>query len=287
VARVGPLRRRRAQQYRPLKERSNHEERVIVTTQLLFYSAATPISAQRHRDYAVEGTNNFDFASRTNSVPVMAVEFAKAASEYTLVFAGQGNDILPAAILGIQNDTNLYLEEDGRWGSKYIPAFVRRYPFVFSSGDEGKTFTLCIDEDYAGLNQEDSGNRLFDEQGERTDYLNGVLTFLKEYQTEFNRTQLLCNKLIELDLLEPMQAQIKLKSGKQLSLTGFQAVSRDKLHALPAETLSDLAKMGALELIYIHLFSMKNFSDMMERVAKSMDDEQRDMLENAEPGGSA
>jgi hypothetical protein len=258
-----------------------------MTTQLLFYTDSTPISAQRHRGWAVEGTNNFEFAGKTNSVPVMAVEFTKAASEYTIVFAGQGDNILPAAILGIQNDTNLYLDDDGKWSSKYIPAFVRRYPFVFSSGDEGKTFTLCIDENYPGLNQEDRGNRLFDDEGERTDYLNGVLTFLKDYQTEFNRTQILCNKLIELNLLEPMQAQIKLKSGKQLSLTGFQAVSREKLHALTPETLSDLVKMGALELIYIHLYSMQNFSVMMERVARSMGDSESKMLENAEPAGNA
>lgn len=200
----------------------------------------------------------------------MAVEFGKAAGEYALVFAGEQDRIMPAAILGVQNDTNLYVDEDGKWGAAYVPAFVRRYPFVFSSADEGQTFTLCIDEDYQGANQDGRGNKLFDDEGERTDYLTGVLDFLKEYQAEFNRTQLFCDKLLELDLLEPMQAQIKLQSGQQLSLTGFQAVSREKLNAVAPETLSELAKIGALELIYIHLFSMRHFSDMMERLAQSL-----------------
>ena len=194
---------------------------------------------------------------------------------------------MPAAILGIQNDSNLYLDEEGNWTSKYIPAFVRRYPFVFSSADEGKTFTLCIDEDYAGVNPDAKGNRLFGKEGEQTEYLKGVLNFLKEYQTEYNRTQLLCDKLLELDLLEPMQAQIKLRSGRQLSLTGFQAVSRKKLHELPAETLADLAKTGALELIYIHLFSMTNFSAMLDRVAASLNNEELADLKDADPVGSA
>jgi len=238
--------------------------------QLLFYSSATPISVQRHKSSSVEATGDFGFAAKTNSVPIMAIEFFKAGGEYSLVFAGDKERIMPAAILGIHNDSNLYVGDDGKWAAKYIPAFVRRYPFVFSSADDGKTFTLCIDEDYAGVNKESRGNRLFDDDGERTEYLNNVLTFVKEYQSEFNRTQLFCKKLLELDLLEPMQAQIKLNTGQQVSLTGFQAVSREKLNALPAETLAELAKMGALELIYIHLFSMRNFTEMMERLAKSL-----------------
>lgn len=245
-----------------------------MTKQLLFYSSAAPVSLKRHKGWAVEPRNDFGFAATTNSVPLMAIEFMKIAGEYSIVFAGEGNQIMPAAILGLQNDSNLYVDDDGKWAASYIPAFVRRYPFVFSSGDDGKTFTLCIDEDYEGVNDAGEGNLLFDEEGERTKYLEGVLDFLKEYQTEYNRTQLLCDKLIELELLEPMQAQIKLKSGEQLSLTGFQAVSREKLNALDDDKLAELARSGALELIYVHLYSMKNFNEMMERLAQSMGREQ-------------
>ncbi len=245
-----------------------------MTKQLLFYSSATPVSHKRHKGWAVEPRHHFGFAATTNSVPLMAIEFMKVAGEYSIVFAGDGKQIMPAAILGLQNDSNLYVDDDGKWAAGYIPAFVRRYPFVFSSGDDGKTFTLCIDEDYDGVNDSGEGNLLFDDEGERTKYLNGVLDFLKEYQTEFNRTQLLCDKLIELELLEPMQAQIKLTSGQELSLTGFQAVSREKLNALDDDKLADLARSGALELIYVHLYSMKNFNQMMERLAQAMDREQ-------------
>ncbi|NVK42884.1 MAG: SapC family protein [Oceanospirillaceae bacterium] len=258
-----------------------------MSTQLLFYSSASPITLQRHRDWGVESAGGFGFASHTNSVPLMAVEFAKAAGEYAIIFAGNDSKVMPAAVLGIQNDTNVYVDAAGEWTARYIPAFVRRYPFVFSSADDGKTFTLCIDEGYVGANPEARGNRLFTEDGERTDYLNGVLRFLKEYQTEYNRSQLLCDKLVELDLLEPMQAQIKLKSGKQLSLTGFQSVSREKLNSLEPQTLSELARSGALELIYIHLYSMTHFADMMEKVAQSMATDREMSLADVEPGGNA
>ena len=49
--------------------------------------------------------------------------------------------------------------------------------------------------------------------------------------------------------------------------TGFMAIDRDKLNALPGETFAELAKTSALELIYVHLQSMRNFSAMLARVA--------------------
>jgi hypothetical protein len=238
-----------------------------MSAQLLFYERATPISASRHRDWAVKVGGDYGFASHTNAVPVMAVEIPSAVLEYPVVFAGEHEAMVPVAILGIERDRNLFVSAASQWQGRYIPAFVRRYPFVFASRDEGKTLTLCIDEAFGGCNQEGKGQRLFDDSGERTDYLDKVLDFLQEYQKEFQRTKAFCRLLREHGLLEPMGAQIKLRSGRQLSLTGFQTVSRKKLDALEPDTLAILAKSGALELIYLHLLSMRNFTGMMERAA--------------------
>ena len=133
--------------------------------------------------------------------------------------------------------------------------------------DDGSTFTLCIDEDFAGCNQDGRGERLFDVDGEQTQYLGGVLAFLKDSQAHFMRTQAFCKKLKELDLLEPMRAQFTLKSGQQFGLEGFLALSREKLKALPGDKLAELARTDELELMYLHLHSMRNFSAMIERVA--------------------
>jgi hypothetical protein len=208
-----------------------------------------------------------------------AVEIPHAASEYPIVFAGTNETIIPAVILGVRDSENLYLDEAGSWNAKYLPAFVRRYPFVFSTSDDGKTFTLCIDEDFSGCNQEGLGERLFDAEGERTQYLGSVLNFLQEYQAQFKRTQLFCKKLKDLDLLEPMQAKFTIPGGKQMAMTGFMAINREKLNGLPGETLSELAKSGELELAYLHLQSMKNFSAMLERVTKQGEKQEEPRIE--------
>lgn len=238
-------------------------------TQLLIYKQAVPVTRARHGNWSVAIGRDYGFSGEVNSVPLMAVEFPSAASEYAIVFAGTGNDVLPAVILGMRSE-NLFLSKDARWGAKYIPAFVRRYPFVFSrSGDR---FLLCVDEEYPGFNQEGLGEPLFAEDGNPSGYVGRVLGFLQEYQAQFVRTQRFCEKIRQLDLLEPMQAQVTLNAEPRLSLGGFMAVSREKLKALPGDALAELAKTDALELLYLHLQSMRNFEGLRERLETVLQD---------------
>ena len=238
-----------------------------MASQALIYETAVPVNAARHGDWSLEMANDFGFTRKVNSVPLMAVEFPNAASEYAIVFSGTKDAVIPAVILGMRRDENLYLTEVGGWQAKYVPAFVRRYPFVFSISEDGKTFTLCIDESFPHFNQEGRGERLFTDDKKPTPYVERVLKFLEQYQIQFQRTQAFCKKLLELDLFEPMRAQAELGSGEKLSLGGFMAVNRDKAKALPAEKLAELAQSDELELLYLHLHAMRNFPAMGERLA--------------------
>ena len=238
-----------------------------MTTQLLIYQRAVPVSKQRHGNWSVKAGNNYAFARHVNSVPLMAVEFPSAAPEYAIVFAGTEDTVMPVVILGVKEKENRYLTETSGWQAKYVPAFIRRYPFVFSSSEDGTNFALCIDEEFAGCNEEGRGERLFDAEGEQTQYLNGVLEFLKSYQAQFRRTQAFCKKLKDLNLLEPMQAQFTLGTGERALLAGFMAVNREKIKGLSGEQLAELAKTDELELMYQHLQSMRNLSDVAQRAA--------------------
>jgi hypothetical protein len=238
-----------------------------MSTQLLFYQNATPVSVERHKDLAVKAGVSYRFASSVNSVPLTAVEFAQAAAEYPIVFAGAGDSVMPAVILGAQQTENLFINDEGAWQGKYIPAFVRRYPFVFSTDKSGKTFILHIDESFEGCNREGRGERLFDNDGQQTQYLKGVLNFLQDYQGRFQRTKEYCDRLKSLDLLQPMQAQFNLTSGERRSLSGFMTVNRDKLKALPDADLLAMFRNDELECTYLHLHSLRHFGNMVERIA--------------------
>jgi hypothetical protein len=169
--------------------------------------------------------------------------------------------------MGLDVDKSLFVASDGSWGSSYIPAFVRRYPFVFSASEDGQTLTLCIDESFEGLDRKgDSGQRLFDDAGERTPYLESMLQFANAYQAEHQRTRQFGEILKSLDILEPSEAKITLPGGTSRSLTGFQCVSRAKLKALDTDKLTSMLANDSLELIYLHLYSMRNFDDLVRKL---------------------
>jgi len=235
-------------------------------TQLLIYESVMPLSFGRHSDCSVEISGSYAFSGKVNSVPLMAVEFPHAASEYAIVFAGNETNLLPAVILGVRGNENLFLSKDKAWEAKYIPAFVRRYPFVFSTSPDGQRLILCIDEEFPGFNREGRGQRLFGDDGKPSAYVDNVLKFLQEYQAQFLRTQAFCAKVRELDVLEPMQAQVELASGERMALGGFMAVSRSKLKAVSGDKLAELAQTDELELLYLHLQSMRNFLSLKDRL---------------------
>lgn len=239
-----------------------------MSNSFLFYKNVTPVNKQRHADWSIVGSERFDFAKSIHSVPLTAVEFPNACHEFAIVFAKNNDGLLPIAVMGVRAGENLYIDADGKWGADYIPAFVRRYPFVFSTGDEGKTLTLCLDEAFEGCRQNGEGERLFTEAGENSAYLNKVVEFLQEYQNHFRRTQIFCKKLEELELIEPMGAQFKTSDGREGSLSGFFVVNRDKLKKVPAEKLAELAQTDELEMIYLHLASMNNLRKTISRAGQ-------------------
>ncbi len=238
-----------------------------MATQLLFYNTAVPVSPEKHGDISVKSGSSYAFSKQVNSVPLTAVEFARAAVEYPIVFAGNEEAVMPAVILGARENENLFVDESGTWTASYIPAFVRRYPFVFSSDKSGKQFILHIDEGFEGANREGRGERLFDSDGAQTQYLKNVLSFLQEYQAHFQRTQAYCKRLKDLGLLQPMQAQFNLADGEKRSLSGFQVVDREKLKALDPADLAQMMKTDELECTFLHLHSLRHFNDMVGRMA--------------------
>lgn len=241
-----------------------------MSRQLLIYKSAVPLTAANHGNLSLETASNHAFSADVNAVPLMAVELPHAAAEYAIVFTATEDDVIPAAVLGIRNEQNLFLDQNQRWQAKYIPAFIRRYPFVFAASSDGKRLTLCIDETHPAVNRDGRGRRLFTDDGKPTEFTDQVLKFLSDYQTQFERTRLFGRHLKELNLLESMQAEVTTPAGETLKLNGFHTISREKLRTLDPEKLASLARTDELELVYHHLYSMRNFNDIKDRLLSSM-----------------
>ena len=235
--------------------------------QPLFYRKVVPLNRDQHRNLYVDPEPGFGFARDTNCVFVATVEFLPVAREYPIVF-GQAPDgsCFPLALLGIRNNQNLYLDTDGQWRAKYIPAYIRRYPFILANNADGSSFAVCIDESYPGFNTAREGQPLLTEQGADGPLLQRSVEFLKDYQAQIARTTEFCAVLRELNVLEPVQAQVALKSGEKLSLTGMLCVNRERLQKLDDARLLGLVRREFLELIYLHLHSLQNMDALLDRL---------------------
>lgn len=243
-----------------------------MAVQLLFYEDAVPGSGRRHAGCSVE-VRGYGFCRKVNSVPLTAVEFRSTAGEYPIVFAAGAGTVQPVAVLGLRAEENLLVSEDGEWRGRYIPAFVRRYPFVFSpGGEDGRRFMLCVDEAFPGFNREGRGEALFTAAREPTPYVGRVLRFLQEYRAQFLRTRAFCSRLQELELLVPTEARYTV-AGRAQALGGFLAVDRDRLKALPGDKLARMAGADELELLYLHLHSLRNFEGLRGRLPPPARDE--------------
>lgn len=129
-----------------------------MSTQLLIYENVVPLSKERHAKCSVEVGAEYAYTRKLNSLPLLATEFIQTAREFPIVFRVADNAIQPVVILGMKAEENFFLKESGEWAADYVPAFLRRYPFVFARSEDGKTFTLCIDESFSGFNNEGRGS---------------------------------------------------------------------------------------------------------------------------------
>ena len=235
---------------------------------LLFYDNPIALNSKTHRNLKISPSGEgLKFSAKTNSVLLTGTEFPEACKHFPIVFAkAAGNLVLPMALLGFRDLENLFVGASGRWEGEYVPAYVRRYPFVLARTGDGKKFTVCIDETYPGFGA-DEGQPLFNASGEPTEYLKSVLAFLQDYQAQLERTDSFLKTLREFDLLMDVAANVNLPGGKRYSMAGLMMVDERKLKVLPDEKILRLFRSGELAWIHSHLISIGNFRRLLNKAA--------------------
>jgi hypothetical protein len=234
---------------------------------LLFYQKPVPLNAKTHGDWRIlTGEQHFGFAAEINSVLLAGIEFIEACKEYPIVFAMSGDSLVPVALLGLRETRNLFVSEDGRWLGRYIPAFIRRYPFVLADAADQNQKVVCIDEAYQGFNQPD-GEDLF-EDGKPRPVLEKAIEFLNEYQQQYSRTEALIKRLRDNELLSKINARVTAGDGQETALEGLLVVDEKKLLALDDEKSLALFRSGELAWIYAHLISIANIGTLAARQVK-------------------
>ncbi len=227
-----------------------------------------PIALNRdtHRGFRLRPAADFVYAARLHMAPLCATEFFAASREFPTVFARSDAGVtFPIAVLGLREGQNLYVDAQGRWLGRYVPASVRSYPFGFVEAADERLQVL-VDRDFAGFGPDVEGVRLFDESGEPGPELADKIRFLQAHRNELEQTRVFVAELKRLDLL--MERTIELsQDGRQVaSLRGLWVVDEARLNPLPDADLLGLARLGYLKLITAHLLSIGNLGPLSGRL---------------------
>jgi hypothetical protein len=244
-----------------------------MSKELFIYENAVPLNKNTHQEWSLAKRGDFHFASELNVIPIALIEFSEVAKHFPILFAkGKDGHYFPAAITGLGNK-NLFVNEEGESDMGYIPLFVRQYPFVFARGEDPEKFSLYIDESHEGWNQEGRGDRLFDTEGEATDFLNNRIRFMQQAQVEFMKTQLFCKQLLDEKLLKAIKVAVPRKKGTDKEiLSGFFAFNKEALKNISDEVWLRIAKNDSLELLYLHLFSLESISKLVSRFKETFEE---------------
>lgn len=235
---------------------------------LLIYDDLVALNRDQHRTLKLAPpAQPFAFARGTNSVLIAGSELPLAALDFPCVFVAAADGHSLAALVGLRDHENLFVQPDGSWArGAYLPAFFRRYPFVLAEAEGDANFTVCLDRACPGLNA-DKGEALFDAEGRETPWLEEIKRFLLSFRQEMAASREFANHLAALELLQDGVIEYTL-DGQRSTLRGFKTVNEAKLRALDGATLQDLAARGWLGWVYAHLLSVQQ----VQRLALRLDD---------------
>lgn len=234
----------------------------------LFYRSIALLDRDRHRDLALAQPQHFGFAKSSHLVPAVVDEFGPACRHLPIVFLPESLGPTPVFLAGFRPGISILIDEKGVWTGRYLPAYLRRYPFILGEAD-GAEPMICFDETAEGVmsrKTDEEGERttipLFEEEGQETPLLNERIGLVTDYAASARRTTAFGRTLQDLALLRPITVEgVQPGSSERYALHGFLAVDEAALAVLSDAGLLRLRSEGWLAVIYAHLISLQTVGD--------------------------
>ena len=239
-----------------------------VSGQVLLYTKPEPLNPEQHGKLGIKKVDApFKMAAAQHLLPLTVTEFGLAALSYPIIFVGDSYQ--PVVVMGVREGDNLYFNAEGQLEPEtYVPAYLRRLPFVFAADENNENFVLCVDR---GNPQVVTGGDipLFD-GNEPSELTKNAMEFCREFETERRRTEEFVGILKDLDLFEVKEALFTPRNedgsaAEPQKVAEYFGVSEEKLNALPDAKILELHKNGALSQIYGHLFSLLGWERLIIR----------------------
>jgi hypothetical protein len=238
---------------------------------VLFYRKPEPLNVELHRGLGIKRIDRpFAFMRSAHAVPVTVSEFGVASAHYPLIFVGE--EKTPVAVMGARAGENLFVSNDGEPDAEaYIPAFVRRYPFVFATDDAADRLVLCIDRQAAMVS--DQPEVPFFTGNEPSQFTQEAMEFCKEFERQRRATEEFIKIVTAAGLFETKTVTFTTRQpdgseGPTQKIADYWAVSEEKLNALPTDQFMNLRDQGVLGVVYAHMISLLNWPKVIQRLLR-------------------
>jgi len=225
------------------------------------YNNIELITKDTHKDAGVANVEGYAHAKDLTTSMITMSEFYQSCKSYPVVFTkNEEEGWFAVALLGLEKE-NKFLNEEGVWTEGcYIPAYVRRYPFIYIKNEDD--LLLGFDADHK-IEKNDAGERhFFDEKEETTPFVSNVLTFMNQVQNSTKETKEFIETLVEMEILEESAISGKNAEGKDIAVNGFWILKEEKLDKLTKKNKAKLCEKNYMQPITAHLISLSNIQSL-------------------------
>jgi hypothetical protein len=233
----------------------------------LFYSQLEPLNLTQHGKMRIRGIEKAPFLAKTHAIPATVDEFPLLQRHFPIVFS-VGDNPVPLVLMGLSDGINVFLEVDGtlRDNMVYVPAYMRRYPFLLARlRPDSDEMSLCFDPTSGAIGEFEEGELLFDGD-QPSNATKAVLQFCEQFEAAGQRTGAFLENLKQSGLLMDGEVAIQPEGAPQPFIyRGFQMVDEEKLRNMRGDELRKMNQSGMLALIFAHLFSLSQIREIFSR----------------------
>src|SRR5438270_6411693 len=233
----------------------------------LFYNAIEPLNFTQHGKMKVRTMLRMPQIATTHAVPVTVDEFTLVQRHYPIVFS-IGDNPIPIALMALNEGANVFLDQDGRPldTSLYMPAYIRRYPFLLARlRPDSDELSLCFDPAANAVGDFSEGEPLFNGESP-SEATTAILQLCEQCEAAGQRTAAFMEDLKKRDLLMDGEVAIQPEGFEQpFVYRGFRMVDEEKLRELRGDELRKMNQNGMLPIIFAHLFSLSQMRDVFAR----------------------
>jgi hypothetical protein len=165
----------------------------------LLYKDLIPLNSNDHVTWKSRLLENAKFLEGQHAIPLTIEEFVTASRTYPIIFSATDNPV-PLVLMGMNEGVNTFMNEEGFFERPvYVPAYVRRYPFLLAKlRPDTEELSLCFDPTSGAVGEFEEGMPLF-EDGKPSENTQAILKFCEEFENAGAQTHALlksCKNLI-------------------------------------------------------------------------------------------